>query len=467
MDQTESIIYSFQGVVQVPAGQPFTCEYIQLPFDVPAGMGEMRLALRYTPARVNGVANLITLGLFDAQGFRGNAHRQPPDPRVLLTPAYASPGFIAGALTPGRWLALLAVHVVLADAVDCQYSLEVELLPAQGEPVQPLADWQPSAAVLGAGPRWFRGELHSHTIHSDGRHTPAELLELARQRGLDFLTISDHNTHSAFQALSQADAMGLLLIPAIELTTFYGHALALGIERWVDWRCGLDGWRMEDAARAIHAAGGLFILAHPKDIGSPFCTGCRWDYDDFDLSLADGVEIWNELWSTGGAKNPGGLALWQEAQASQGRWLATAGTDFHAAEDWGPGSPSVYVYADELSVAGVLRGLRAGRVILSSGAWINLSLVGPDGQGRGVGESLASGGGPLHLELEWAEVPDGAHLLARSNQDVLEALPLSGKGTLRLPLGAIEGGERFWLELYAPDGDLLALTNPVYLVPAG
>ena len=225
---------------------------------------------------------------------------------------------------------------------------------------------------------------------------------------------------------------------------------------------------MEDAAHAIHAAGGLFILAHPKDIGSPFCTGCRWDYDDFDLSLADGVEIWNELWSTGGAKNPGGLALWQQVQTEPRRWLATAGTDFHAAQDWGPGSPSVYVYADELSVVGVLRGLRTGRVIVSSGAWINLSLLGPDGQRCGVGESLASlatGRSPLHLELEWADVPEGAHLLARSSQDVLEALPLAGKGTMRLPVGSVEGGERFWLELYAADGDLLALTNPLYVVP--
>ena len=33
------------------------------------------------------------------------------------------------------------------------------------------------------------------------------------------------------------------------------------------------------------AMGALFIIAHPQAIGDPYCTGCRWEYPDFDLDL--------------------------------------------------------------------------------------------------------------------------------------------------------------------------------------
>jgi predicted metal-dependent phosphoesterase TrpH len=379
---------------------------------------------------------------------------------VLLTPERATPGFIAGALPPGKWLAQLAAHAILADAAACQYSLEIEIVAAVGEQLAETA-WVPTQRVLDDTSKWYRGELHSHTIHSDGKHSPAELLELARGRGLDFLTITDHNTHSVFKALDQLQHDHLLVIPGIELTTFYGHALLLGVDRWIDWRTGYDNWTMEDAARQIHALGGLFILAHPHDIGSPFCTGCRWEYADFDMSLADGVEVWNGFWEASASKNPGGLELWQQLQAGERRFLATAGTDFHAADDWGAGSPSVYVYARDLSTAMVLQGLREGRLILSSGPWINLSVPGPHGAVYRVGDTCPAAAGSVQVEIEWADAPADAHLLIRSGQDVLEALPVTGRGAVRQGL-SLSGSDRFWIELYAPDGTLLALTNPIF-----
>jgi len=458
MDQEHSTIRYFEGAIPVPPGQPFTCQFIQAPFVVPEGIVEIRLRLRYTPERVQGVANLITLGLYDPDGFRGNAHRHPPDETVTLSARQASPGFLAGALPAGRWMAQLAAHAVLPDAQPCRYSLEIELVAGE---VQSSAAAPAPAEQFAArgGAHWYRGELHSHTLHSDGRLTPAELVELARARGLDFLFITDHNTHSAFQALETVDTRGLLVIPGVELTTFYGHALVLGTEGWVDWRSGYAGWTMQDAARRAHELGALFILAHPNDIGSPFCTGCRWEYGDFDLALADGVEIWNELWQSGGNKNPGGLQLWQQAQAGPRRWLATAGTDLHSPLDWGGGAPSAYVYARELSRVGILNGLREGRLILSSGPWLHLLTRDARGQVYSIGDTCPAADDALELEIEWADVPPDATLLVRAAADVLNALPVSGSGSTRQ---AVAGGGRFWLELYDAQGALLALTNPLY-----
>ena len=46
----------------------------------------------------------------------------------------------------------------------------------------------------GAG--WYRGDRHCHTFHSDAAGSPERLHAAARQAGLDFLAIADHNTIS-------------------------------------------------------------------------------------------------------------------------------------------------------------------------------------------------------------------------------------------------------------------------------
>lgn len=63
-------------------------------------------------------------------------------------------------------------------------------------------------------------DLHSHTNESDGTATPAELVELARQLGLDALAITDHDTLAGYEiAKPVADAAGVRLICGIELST--------------------------------------------------------------------------------------------------------------------------------------------------------------------------------------------------------------------------------------------------------
>jgi len=63
-------------------------------------------------------------------------------------------------------------------------------------------------------------DLHSHTNESDGTFTPAELVDLATERGLEALAISDHDTFAGFdQALPLARSRGLDLVCGIELST--------------------------------------------------------------------------------------------------------------------------------------------------------------------------------------------------------------------------------------------------------
>jgi 3',5'-nucleoside bisphosphate phosphatase len=63
-------------------------------------------------------------------------------------------------------------------------------------------------------------DLHSHTNESDGTFAPLELVELAQERGVEALAISDHDTFAGYdQALPEAKSRGLDLVCGIELST--------------------------------------------------------------------------------------------------------------------------------------------------------------------------------------------------------------------------------------------------------
>jgi hypothetical protein len=63
-------------------------------------------------------------------------------------------------------------------------------------------------------------DLHSHTNESDGTFTPLELVQLAQERGVEALAISDHDTFAGYdQALPEAQSRGLDLVCGIELST--------------------------------------------------------------------------------------------------------------------------------------------------------------------------------------------------------------------------------------------------------
>lgn len=76
-----------------------------------------------------------------------------------------------------------------------------------------------------------RVDLHTHTIASDGELAPRELVELAAQKGLMVLGITDHDTTEGVPAAVQASQeLGVSVVPGIELNTDTedGHLDILG-----------------------------------------------------------------------------------------------------------------------------------------------------------------------------------------------------------------------------------------------
>lgn len=66
-------------------------------------------------------------------------------------------------------------------------------------------------------------DLHSHSTASDGQYAPAEVAARAREAGLGTWGLCDHDTVAGLGAAAEAArALGLRLVPGIELSAFLG-----------------------------------------------------------------------------------------------------------------------------------------------------------------------------------------------------------------------------------------------------
>ncbi|MCX2726859.1 PHP domain-containing protein [Thermomicrobium sp. 4228-Ro] len=63
-------------------------------------------------------------------------------------------------------------------------------------------------------------DLHTHTTASDGLFAPRELVQLAAERGIRVLAVTDHDAVAGIpEAQRAAEEYGILLVPGIELST--------------------------------------------------------------------------------------------------------------------------------------------------------------------------------------------------------------------------------------------------------
>lgn len=448
--------YAFDGTLRAHETKTWRCHE----FEVPHGTVSLDVVLSYSPVNVGPVHNLLTLGLFDTQGFRGEAHRDDVPLSTHIEAGQATPGFLPGPLAPGRWAAQVSAHAVLESDPPCRYHIDVIVQPGeQADPPAPFA-WPDVVLTRRAG--WYRGELHTHTFHSDGSWSVDDLRQNARLRGLDFLCLTDHNTVSQLSEALPFTGKRPLLIPGMELTTFHGHALALGVRTWIDWRSGPTAADVQRLADAVQGAGGLFAMAHPFTIGDPMCTGCAWHFPIPQTGLA-AMEVWNGFWFQPDNENEMNLALWQRQITAAGGPTAIAGSDVHSPTGWKPGAPCVWVYARELSAAAILDGIRAGRVTVSSGPWLELrASPTPKGRGALIGSRVITSR-PI-LRATWNSAPAGAKVHLLRGRDAIRRTEAGVSNTI---MWDDEPPAATWYhaEMRAENGALLALTNPVYIQP--
>src|SRR6266545_99603 len=78
-------------------------------------------------------------------------------------------------------------------------------------------------------------DLHAHTTASDGTFSPTGLVQLALQRDLSVLAISDHDTTAGLaEAAEAAEGTGLEIVPATEFSTVYEGGSIHVLAYWFD-----------------------------------------------------------------------------------------------------------------------------------------------------------------------------------------------------------------------------------------
>ncbi len=207
-------------------------------------------------------------------------------------------------------------------------------------------------------------ELHCHTVHSDGDFQVKELQQRARDNHLSLIALTDHNTVSGHDELDDA------IVPAIrgiEWTTFFGHMLVLGAKSFVDWRNAVPD-NIDEKIKEVKACGGIVGIAHPYQIGSPVCTGGRWEFNVRDWSNVDYIEIWHEDLNKISSENVRSVELWTSLLDRGYKLAAAYGRDWHRDSDSGHFGCTYVDIDGEVNETSALRGIRMGKTVVSTGA---------------------------------------------------------------------------------------------------
>jgi hypothetical protein len=550
-------------VIEGEFGTELRGSYVMLPFSVPAGTTAVRVKYCYDQpdAQVPGapaqVSNTLDLGLYDARPgtgalwgeseFRGWGGSSHPD--VTVSPNGFSPeadyvaapklhrhgfttrGFEPGPIPPGTWAVELGVASVASQAEGnsdgkVAWRVEIDLVNSPDyadHPYQPAA-YDATPANPGAG--WYAGDLHVHSEHSALGDAPmSEVFDYAFKSlaqggaGLDFITLSDYVTDSAWGEIGryQSQHPGHLIERSSEVITYRGHTNNHGSHQFVDYRTGaiyergFDGSLTQlrgptPASRifdAVHAAGGWTQINHPTIFPSAvpgfasFCRGCPWDYSnaETDYSKVDAIEV-----ATGPAGldapplSPGpnpftALAVqFYENALSTGAHIAAVGvSDSHKAGRVGTGLPdsitqapigeaTTVVYAQDLSEQGIEDGVKAGHTYAkiegNDGPDLRFQASVPGQAAPAImGDTVAADSAQFTAQVIGAgpaAVRPGPYLLlvVKDGLPVLTA-PVTGDD-FSLPFASLGPGRyRLQLMRLSGIGAISAISSPIYLGAGG
>jgi hypothetical protein len=476
-----------------------------VPFDVPAGTTRITVDFDYT---TRDVRTTVDLGLLGPDGFRGQdgfrGWSGGNKRSFTVSVSDATPSYLPGPIHPGKWNLLLGIPNIRSDT-KAEYTADVRFERADAVGAASVQ----SEPVLRAEPGWYRGDLHMHTAHSDGsclsrrqQRVPCPLFLTAKtagERGLDFIAITDHNTVSHTDAMRELQPYfdDLLLIPGREVTTFQGHANLFGSVALLDFRVGSADVPDWNALLAnIGQVGGVISINHPVRPSGEQCMGCGWTpRGGIDYGRMQAVEVVNGL----DADTPfSGVKFWERLLNEGYRLTALGGSDNHDAlrpavnvselrqprdsDTPSPetlsrlrrgsgaiGTPTTVIYADMLSQAGIVAGIRRGRVFIDVAGTRDRSLDLTASAGEQIahmGDTLTvTRGARVRFEgtvsgvagAEAEVILDGRRTSLLKDSHIASAQPFE------FPWRA--DGKRHWIRLDVRDGEshLVLIGNPIYL----
>ena len=116
----------------------------------------------------------MNLSLYDAKGSFVGRWDQNSERPVRVSRNYSSPGFISCKIIPGFWKVEMEIHAIVTE--ECKYRLEISLIQrTNGENFSPFKKKLINPSSYRDNKGWYKGELHVHSNHSDGKNTLPEI----------------------------------------------------------------------------------------------------------------------------------------------------------------------------------------------------------------------------------------------------------------------------------------------------
>jgi hypothetical protein len=204
---------------------------------------------------------------------------------------------------------------------------------------------------------FLKGNTHIHTSLSDGKYTPEAAIDLYRQNGYDFITLTDHNRQSPERVEE-----GLLVLSGTELDYTLPHQVVHLTAFALDGAVDLSAARVcaQAGIDAIRAAGGRAILAHPA-----------WSLNTLDtltaLSGVSALEIYNAVSATPYNADRALSASFSDVASANGCVVPVVCADDTHFYERDACRTCIYVNARENTRAALLEAFDAGRFYASCG----------------------------------------------------------------------------------------------------
>jgi len=224
--------------------------------------------------------------------------------------------------------------------------------------------------------RWFKGNLHTHTLNSDGDSTPSEVTAWYREHRYQFLVLTDHNYLTNIEGLNAVHGANdkFMLIPGEEVTTAFGklpiHVNALGLASLVEPLKGASVTEtIQNNVNAIREHKGIASLNHPN---------FGWAATSKDIAGVSNLglfEVYNghpEVNNNGGGGFESLDEMWDALLSAGKRMRGIAVDDAHhfkkfSKDSSNPGRGWVMVRGGELTKSEIMNSIAEGDFYASNG----------------------------------------------------------------------------------------------------
>ncbi|WP_078381966.1 CehA/McbA family metallohydrolase [Sutcliffiella halmapala] len=399
-------------------------EYVEIPFHMKNNIKRLEVSYEILTA-----GSVVDLGLKDQnriRGWSGGARKS-----FVVEEDYATPGYLPGAFESGEWAVLLGLYKI--SETECSVRVTIRMFSKQYQ--------------------WYKGDLHTHTVHSDGTYSIEQVISIAKEQNLDFIALTDHNTISQNYDVSPHSSVHF--IPGFELTTSWGHANLLGLkDPGIDFRLKKTD-KIEPIFQQVQSQGGRVVVNHPH------CTHCPWMWDL--QAPFNWLEVWNGPWRK---DNETTLNWWHQQLVTGKRIVAVGGSDVHRPHPFVKhGAPTNWVYAEGKNTESIFSAIDQGHLFLTyspEGPTVEMNFA-----GYTMGDKVTSSLVDREVLIKVAKLNDRDTIKIITNRGIEKCFILANKEEFLEYKISVEDQKFIRVEVWRyfeeiEDYSLALLSNPIY-----